>query len=717
VPRLAYSRAGAPACGGTSVGFPRRASVSPSFWALAERVHAHRAQIPHENLVAARQRTTNRGQNMKLRARNLERLDGGSFDVLIVGGGINGAVSAACLSARGAKVALIDRGDFAGQTSQNSSNLAWGGIKYLESYELGLVRKLCVSRNHLIRSYPSTVKEIRFFVAHEKNFRHGRLKLFFGSLFYWLIGSFFTAIPRLLSTADMHAEEPVVETDGTDGGFEYSDAYLYDNDARFVWSFVRGALDHGAAAANYVESTGAKRVGDRWVVQLRDGLTGRTFETRAKVLVNAGGPWVDEHNQRTGQTTTHRHAFSKGIHLIVPRITDSQRVLTFFADDGRLFFVIPMGSRTCVGTTDTKVESPESHVTDEDRAFVLENINKRLRLAQPLTPEDVIAERCGVRPLATKRGDGKNVDWMQMSRKHAVDVNREACHLSIFGGKLTDCVNVGEEIATLVSAMGVSLPYADRVWYGEPPAVVRDRFFHQAKLMELDDLTSKTAHEPLSQRLWRRYGLYAFPMLEAIRTDAHAADLYIEGAEYTRCEIEHAARNEMVTKLDDFLRRRSKIAMMTPRSELFGAPGLSEAAREFFGDLAEDRIAEYFENDRQERPTTPPSQIPAPASSRRSAPGPAGATTNALSVEPPAGGGLVVVRLNRQLDHSGDDAFEHRRRIGADPGVGRRALDDRAPWRDEPVPALAAGQEPERSGLGTALAERAERGEMPLQQG
>src|SRR5476649_435266 len=96
-----------------------------------------------------------------LRTANVARLGEAEFDVLVVGGGINGAVSAACLAARGAKVALIDRGDFASLTSQESSNLAWGGIKYMESLEFGLVRKLCMSRNHLIRSYPSTVQEIR----------------------------------------------------------------------------------------------------------------------------------------------------------------------------------------------------------------------------------------------------------------------------------------------------------------------------------------------------------------------------------------------------------------------------------------------------------------------------------------------------------------------------------------------------------------------------
>src|ERR1700761_2254685 len=118
-----------------------------------------------------------------LRATNLDKLGQGTYDVLVLGGGINGAVSAASLSARGALVALIERGDFAGFTSGQSSNLAWGGIKYMESLELALVRKLCLSRNHLIRSYPSTVQEIRFYAVHERGFRHGLWKLALGT---WL---------------------------------------------------------------------------------------------------------------------------------------------------------------------------------------------------------------------------------------------------------------------------------------------------------------------------------------------------------------------------------------------------------------------------------------------------------------------------------------------------------------------------------------------------
>src|SRR6202161_3032860 len=118
---------------------------------------------------------------MKLRETNLAKLAEETFDVCVVGGGINGAVSAASLAARGVRVALVDRGDFAGVTSQESSNLAWGGIKYMESFELGLVRKLCLSRNHLVRSYPSTVQEIRFYAVHERGFRHWLWTLVLGT--------------------------------------------------------------------------------------------------------------------------------------------------------------------------------------------------------------------------------------------------------------------------------------------------------------------------------------------------------------------------------------------------------------------------------------------------------------------------------------------------------------------------------------------------------
>jgi glycerol-3-phosphate dehydrogenase len=522
----------------------------------------------------------------------LSALDDGTFDVLIVGAGINGAVTAASLAARGARVALIDRGDFAGFTSQHSSNLAWGGIKYMESFEFGLVRKLCKSRNHLIRSYPSTVREIRFLATHERGFRHGLWKLVLGTWLYWLIGGFFTRRPRKLSTHELATAEPLLDATICDGGFEYSDAYLHDNDARFVWSFVRRAIDEGCVAVNYAESLGAVREGDTWVTRVRDRVDGVERVVRARVLVNAAGPFVDRHNTLTGTKTSTRHAFSKGIHLLVDRLTPHDRVLAFFADDGRPFFVIPMGPRSCLGTTDTPVEDPDTEVTAEDRRFVLDNVNKRLKLARPLDERDVIAERCGVRPLAVSGAAGGG-DWMSMSRKHVIEVDAATAHVSIFGGKLTDCINVGEEMCREVRRLGVALTKPVRRWYGEPSAEERDRFVRAAAELDLDGLTSPHSSEKLTTRLWRRYGLDAFKLLDRIREDRSSADVLIERAEYLRCEIELAAEKEMVVKLEDFLRRRSKIALVIRREDLERSAGLVEACRLLFGAGADRALAEW----------------------------------------------------------------------------------------------------------------------------
>ncbi len=531
---------------------------------------------------------------MNLRDANLEKLQQQEFDVLILGGGINGSVAAASLAAKGVKVALIDRGDFAGCTSSSSSNLAWGGIKYMESNEFLLVNKLCKSRNHLMRSYPSTVKEIRFLTTIQKGFRFPPFLVYLGTILYWMIGRFFTQAPQYLTPKMLKNREGVINTASVAGGFEYSDCYLYDNDARFVFNFIRTGMSYGCIASNYVESLGSTRADGQWTTQAKDVMTGNTFSIRSKVLINACGPYVDQHNEMTGQETEHRHLFSKGIHLIVDRVSENSRVLAFFASDGRLFFVIPMGPKTCIGTTDTQVEDPRAVVTDEDRDFVLDNVNRLLDLDKPLTRGDVIAERCGVRPLALKGKDGV-ADWVKLSRKHAIDVSSADQHMSIFGGKLTDCINVGDEVAEIVAELGVTVPYKDKVWYGEPVDAVKDEFFHQAKMMNLDEMTDPSSSEPLSTRLWRRYGASAIELLEAIRKDPSSGQLLIKKAEYLRCEVEQAARREMITKLEDFLRRRSKIEQVIPREDIINAPGLKEACKILFGDEAEAKLQEYVD--------------------------------------------------------------------------------------------------------------------------
>ena len=175
---------------------------------------------------------------MTLRSANIARMHDAVFDVLVVGAGINGAVSAAALAGRGASVALIDRGDFGAFTSQESSNLVWGGIKYLENYELPLVFGLCRSRNRLMKAYPDNIKEIGFLAALDETAPYRPWFAALGATAYWAIGLFGTKPPRLFDAEAIKAEEPAIDTSSVRGGIQYQDAYLIDNDSRFVFSFV-----------------------------------------------------------------------------------------------------------------------------------------------------------------------------------------------------------------------------------------------------------------------------------------------------------------------------------------------------------------------------------------------------------------------------------------------------------------------------------------------
>ena len=535
---------------------------------------------------------------MASRDAHLARIDGGTFEVLIVGGGINGAVAAASLAGRGASVALVDRGDFGSFTSQESSNLVWGGFKYLENYELPLVFKLCRSRNRLMKAYPDNIKEISFLASLDETSPFAPWFAGLGAFAYWAIGQFGTRRPRVLGKETIETEEPAINTSSVRGGVEYRDAYLIDNDARFVLSFVRSAIEAGASAANYVELVGARREADRWRVELRDTDSGATYRTTARVLINAAGPFVDALNNTWGTSTDHKIVYSKGIHLVVPRLTTTHhnRVLAFFDDTQRLFYVIPMGRRSVIGTTDTRVDEPFTTTTEEDRDFLLEQINARLDLATKLTKADIISERCGVRPLVVKRTSGNTdaVDWTSLSRKHAIECDRRRRVVTIFGGKLTDCLNVGEEVADVVGQLGVKLEKDLHNWYGEPASETRDAFYRQARLMKLDALRTKPDTERLTDRLWRRYGRRAFSMLEAIRDDPRMGEDIMDSADYLRVELDLQAHTEMITKLEDFMRRRSKIDLVVRKDDILASAGLREVAEILFGADADRRLAEYL---------------------------------------------------------------------------------------------------------------------------
>jgi glycerol-3-phosphate dehydrogenase len=516
---------------------------------------------------------------MSQRSAQLLQLSEDKHDVLIIGGGINGASCAASLSAAGLKVVLVERRDFASETSQQSSNLIWGGIKYLQNGSFRLVSKLCRSRNILMESYPSSVREIRYFTILQKS-SPPRLWFYLGTWIYWLFGRGFTQKPKLLSPREIRKETGAESV----GGVEYSDAYLPDNDTRFTFNFIRSAWKNGALAINYLEAVRCERKDGIWVATLRDEYSWVEYEVKSDIILNAAGPMVDELNLINGIDTKNRIVFSKGVHLIVPRIAEVEKVMTFFADDGRLFFAVPMGPCTCIGTTDTPQDSWTSKTTKEDVEFILSNINARLKREMPLTEKDVISTRCGVRPLAVKKGEKNHGDWLKLSRKHITEVDQDKRYVSIYGGKLTDCINVGNELIEICSQFGYSIKR--NKWYAEDKG--REEFLAKAislRSNNLDGIGSKV------DRLWRRYGKEAYDFLSMIEEDADLANEAIEGTGVLKVEVVHAANHEMVVTLEDFLRRRTNLALCYRLCER--EDELLELSRMLFGEQAEVRLCEY----------------------------------------------------------------------------------------------------------------------------
>ena len=512
------------------------------------------------------------------RDQHLERLTGQHHDALIVGGGINGAISALALAAHGLGVALIESEDFGSGVSQESSNLVWGGFKYLQTYELGLVAGLCRSRNLLARSYASRLQEVRFLAALGPTSPYSPTYAALGAHAYWALGRFATGRPRRLSARALATAEPAVDSDGVRGAVEYSDYLLVDNDARFVLQLLLDAVENGAVAVSRLCLDGAERAASGWRAEVTDRLTGSSHTVSADVLVNAAGPRAADLARLTGARLSSGLCFSKGTHIVVPKVTESGRILAFFDDDQRLFYVIPMGHRSLIGTTDTRVDSADVSVSGDDRDFLLAQANARLRMPRPLRRDDVIAYRCGVRPLVVAAGEDTDRDWTELSRRHAVEADEQRATIAILGGKISDCLNVGEEVVAAAQACGLEAAPPDRAWFGEPSEGVRARFGRSAEGAGIDELSA--------ERLWRRHGRRA---LEVAGLVAESPELGLPLSGVVDCsaaEVMVMARHEHILTMEDFLRRRTMLAMLETAETLQSDPGVQRAADLLFGTAA-----------------------------------------------------------------------------------------------------------------------------------
>lgn len=504
-----------------------------------------------------------------MRSACIETLQKEVFDLAVIGGGITGAGIAQDASARGLKVALVEKKDFASGTSSRSSKLIHGGLRYLKQYNLRLTREACLERGLLRKLAPNLVKPSPFLIP----IYLGRDSAWMLSLGLWIYDRIAPASNfnkhKGISKEEMARLAPMVRQKNLKGGLVYYDAIT--DDARLTWTVIKSALGFGAVAANYVQVVGLMKSAAKVCgVAVRDLISGKEFDVRARYVVNASGVWSDEVCAFDDEKREKMIRPSKGVHLVVPKekLNHDTAYLIPSARDKRLLFVIPWGSVTVVGTTDTLYDGDidDPSVQDEDVDYILDGVGYTFET--DLSRKDIISTYAGLRPLI-QQGNRSTYD---LSRQHKIFESPSGL-ITIAGGKLTTYRKMACDVVDLVlkklSGKGKctthritlgSMPYEDRKW--QP---------------ELDPKT--LAH------LQQAYGEDLTGVLEMVRSDPALGRKIIPELPYIRAEILYAVRNEMAVTIEDFLARRTRI-MLEDKSN--GLSGMHQVGHLMAGELGWD---------------------------------------------------------------------------------------------------------------------------------
>jgi glycerol-3-phosphate dehydrogenase len=474
-----------------------------------------------------------------------------SFDLLIVGGGINGAGIARDAAGRGYSVCLVEQGDIGGATSSWSTKLIHGGLRYLEHYEFRLVREALIERERLWAMAPHIIRPLRFILPLHKQMRPAWL-LRLGLFLYDHLGG----RKRLPATSSVDlANDPC----GGDlakrftRGFEYSDCQV--DDARLTLLNARDAAARGADVRVQTALTKAVEQGGQWHCTLQ-GAEGETT-VRARMVINAAGPWVD-HVLRDcfGQAEAKHVRLVQGSHLIVRRLFAHDRAFIFQEPDGRIIFAIPYQQDfTLIGTTDYKVDDPASHTAHETEIeYLIEAIN--VYLEKPIQRGDVVGTYAGVRALYN---DGAS-KAQETTRDYvlAYDKGSSLPLLNVFGGKLTTYRRLAESALEKIEARlgrkgkpwtaGATLPGGDMPVDGIDAAVA-------ALAGQYPFLDLRT-----TRRLIGLYGSEVGAVLGEASSEQALGRHFGHGL-YAR-EVEWMMDNEWARTADDVLWRRSKLGLL-----------------------------------------------------------------------------------------------------------------------------------------------------------
>ncbi|HEX8167649.1 MAG TPA: glycerol-3-phosphate dehydrogenase [Beijerinckiaceae bacterium] len=500
----------------------------------------------------------------------------GIYDLLVVGGGINGAGIARDAAGRGLKVLLVEKGDLAGATSSASSKLIHGGLRYLESYEFRLVRESLAEREVLLSLAPHIARPLTFVLPHDASLRPA-----------WMIRAGLFLYDHLARRAKLAGSRGLDLTRDPAGaplkkeytrGFSYSDAWV--DDARLVVLNALDAKERGAMVRTRCRFVEAKPADGAWRATVEpEGGPPETVAARA--LVNAAGPWVDAVlRQGLGRDGARNLKLVKGSHIVVPRLHDGEHAYILQNADRRIVFVIPYEDRfSLIGTTDLFFDGDPAAVaiTDEETAYLCAAVNRFL--ARPVTPADVVWSYSGVRPLY----DDASGNPSAMTRDYVFDVDAGEGRppvLSVFGGKITTYRRLAEHALEKLSLL---LPGLGRAWTAGAPLPGGD--FSGADFDAfLAQLMRARPWLPadLARRLARAYGTRT----ERILGDAASlADLGEDlGAGLTEREASYLVEAEWARTADDILWRRSKLG-------LHGGEALKRRVEAWFEGASDARAA------------------------------------------------------------------------------------------------------------------------------
>jgi glycerol-3-phosphate dehydrogenase len=521
------------------------------------------------------------------RAAHLARLGAETFDLLVIGGGATGAGVALDAATRGLKVALVERDDFSAGTSSRSTKLIHGGVRYLEKAvkefdrsQFNLVRDALRERAVLIRIAPHLARPMPLVTPLYNWFQ---VPYFMTGLkmYDWLAGKSNLHPSRFVDAKEALQRFPMLKADGLRGGVVYYDGQF--DDARMNVAIALAAAEDGAAVVNHAEVTALHKEGGRVDgATVRDRESGAEVEVRARVVVNATGPFTDAIRRMDDPGAAPMLTASSGIHVVLDaRFSPPETGLLIpETEDGRVLFLLPWQGHTLVGTTDNPADiEPHPKAAEEDVEYVLRHVRKYFSV--PVERDDVLATWSGLRPLVS---DPDAADTARLSRDHVVNVSASRL-LTIAGGKWTTYRKMALDGVDEAIRIG-DLP-AGPSRTAERPLVGAAEYAPTlaGELQERFGLDHDVA-----SHLASAYGDRAAAVAELAEADGLGARL-AEGHPHIEAEVRYGARHEMARTSVDVLARRTRLGFLDRDASIAAVPRVNELLA---GELewSEERAAE-----------------------------------------------------------------------------------------------------------------------------